>query len=401
MARGLHQGGFPWEPASVTVNDETPALAQRILLVTDAWAPQVNGVVRTLERLVDELRALGCEVEVISPNDGYLTVPLVTYSEIRLALGARDDIEARFTRFAPDAVHLATEGTLGWEARAVCVKHGFPFSSCYHTQWPEYVTARFPFVPLAAGYGVMRAFHSRSGRVMVSLPSMQARLEARGFGNLATWRRAVDTELFHPARRSEGAGVYAGLPRPIFVNVGRVSVEKNLEAFLGLDLPGSKVIVGDGPARAELAARHPDVHFTGYQTGEALARHYADADVFVFPSVTETWGGVMIEALACGTPVVGFDAPGPKDLDPSVAAVGDDLRAACLEALTRDRATARAYAEQFSWRACAEDFRRNLAPLPKPQKRRLFARLRLLRRRRWPTVLGGSGGNADRPSPSL
>jgi glycosyltransferase involved in cell wall biosynthesis len=363
---------------------DAPTLAQRILLVTDAWTPQVNGVVRTLERLVAELKAMGCEVEVISPADGYRTVPLVTYSEIRLALGAREDIEARFTRFAPDAVHLATEGPLGWEARAVCLKHGFPFSTCYHTQWPEYVTARFPFVPLAAGYGVVRAFHSRSGRVMVSLPSMRERLERRGFANLAHWRRAVDTELFHPSRRGLGGGLFADLPRPIFANVGRVAVEKNLEAFLSLDLPGSKVIVGDGPDRAELGARHPDALFTGYKTGEDLARAYADADVFVFPSLTETWGGVMIEALAAGTPVAGFDAPGPRDLDPKVGAVGADLRLACLAALELNRDDARVYAEQFSWRACAEDFQRNLAPLPPPQRRRLFARLRLLRRRRWP-----------------
>jgi glycosyltransferase involved in cell wall biosynthesis len=354
------------------------------MLVTDAWAPQVNGVVRTLERLVEELRRQGCEVEVVAPSDGYRTIPLVTYSEIRLALGARADIEARFLRFAPDAVHIAVEGPLGWEARAVCLKHGFPFSTCYHTQWPEYVTARFPIVPLAAGYGVVRAFHSRSGKVMVSLDSMRERLEQRGFRNLAHWLRAVDTDLFHPSRREVEAGPFADLPRPIFVNIGRVAVEKNLEAFLSLDLPGSKVIVGDGPDREMLQARHPDVLFTGFKSGEDLARAYADADVFVFPSLTETWGGVMIEALAAGTPVAGFDAPGPRDLDPTVAAVGDDLRAACLKALTLDRAAARAYAEQFSWPACAEDFRRNLAPLPPPQKRRLFARLRLLRRRKWP-----------------
>ena len=363
---------------------DDPPLAQRIMLVTDAWAPQVNGVVRTLERLVEELRALGCEVEVLSPADGYRTIPLVTYSEIRLALGAREDIEARFLRFAPDAVHLATEGPLGWEARSICVKHGFPFSSCYHTQWPEYVTARFPFVPLAAGYGVVRAFHSRSGRVMVSLDSMRERLERRGFRNLAHWLRAVDTDLFHPKWRGLDDGPFAGLARPVFVNVGRVAVEKNLEAFLSLDLPGSKAIVGDGPDREMLQARHPDVRFTGYRTGADLARCYADADVFVFPSLTETWGGVMVEALAAGTPVAGFDAPGPRDLDPSVAAIGDDLRAACQKALALDRDAARTYAEQFSWRACAEDFRRNLAPLPLPQKRRLFARLRLMRRRRWP-----------------
>jgi glycosyltransferase involved in cell wall biosynthesis len=362
---------------------DAPPLAQRIMLVTDAWAPQVNGVVRTLERLVEELRKLGCEVEVVSPADGYRTIPLVTYSEIRLALGARGDIEARFLRFAPDAVHLATEGPLGWEARSICVKHGFPFSTCYHTQWPEYVTARFPFVPLAAGYGVVRAFHSRSGRVMVSLDSMRERLQRRGFKNLAHWLRAVDTDLFHPKWRGTDDGPFAGLPRPVFVNVGRVAVEKNLEAFLSLDLPGSKAIVGDGPDRERLQARHPSARFTGYKTGEDLARAYADADVFDFPSLTETWGGVMVEALAAGTPVAGFDAPGPRDLDPSVAAVGDDLKAACLQALTLDRIAARTYAEQFSWRACAEDFRRNLAPLPPPQKRRLFARLRLLRRRRW------------------
>jgi len=365
------------------MDDSGPPLAHRIMLVTDAWAPQVNGVVRTLERLVQELRAMGCEVEVVSPADGYRTIPLVTYSEIRLALGAREDIEARFTRFAPDAVHIAVEGPLGWAARAVCLKHGFPFSSCYHTQWPEYVTARFPVVPLAAGYGVMRAFHGRSGKVMVSLDSMRERLERRGFRNLAHWMRAVDTELFHPDKRGAVGGVYAGLARPIFVNVGRVAVEKNLEAFLALDLPGTKVIVGDGPDLETLRARHPEAVFTGYKAGEELARHFADADVFVFPSLTETWGGVMVEALAAGTPVAGFVASGPKDFDRSVVAVDDDLRAACLRALEMDRGAAHTYAEQFSWRACAEDFQRNLAPLPPPQRRRLFGRLRALRKKRW------------------
>ena len=367
------------------MTDAAPPLAQRILLVTDAWAPQVNGVVRTLERLVAELRALGCEVEVVSPADGYRTIPLVTYSEIRLALGAREDIEARFTRFAPDAVHLATEGPLGWEARAVCLKHGFPFSTCYHTQWPEYVTRALP-VRAAGGRLRLRAHLPQPQRPGDGLAGLDAR--AAGAARLPQPRalaaRGGHRPLPSEAARASMAACYAGLPRPIFVNVGRVAVEKNLEAFLSLDLPGSKVIVGDGPDREMLQARHPDVLFTGYKSGEDLARCYADADVFVFPSLTETWGGVMVEALAAGTPVAGFDAPGPKDLDPAVAAVGDDLRAACLEALKLDRAAARAYAERFSWRACAEDFRRNLAPLPPPQRRRLFARLRLLRRRRWP-----------------
>jgi len=355
---------------------------QKIMLVTDAWAPQVNGVVRTLARLVDELRAMGREVEVISPGDGYRTVPLVTYSEIRLALGARGDIEERFTAFAPDAVHIATEGPLGWDARAVCLKHDFPFTTCYHTQFPEYVNARFPFIPLAAGYGVLRAFHDKSDRVLVSLPSIKTLLEARGFHNTAAWARGVDIERFSPGFRGKDGGVYRDLPKPIFVCVGRVAVEKNLEAFLDLDLPGTKVIVGDGPARGALEARYPDAVFTGAKFGEDLARHYADADVFVFPSLTETWGGVAIEAMASGLPVAGFDAPGPRDLIPGhgVGAVNDDLRQACLDALGCDRKICRAYAEQFSWRRCAEAFLLNLEPLPRPKKKRFWRRLRALRR---------------------
>ncbi|MFI4976897.1 MAG: glycosyltransferase family 4 protein [Caulobacterales bacterium] len=361
-------------------------LARRIMLVTDAWPPQVNGVVRTLQRLVQELRGMGCDVEVVCPADGYRTIPLITYGEIRLAVGARGDIEERFTAFAPDAVHIATEGPLGWNARSVCLKHRFPFTTCWHTQYPEYVTARFPFIPLAAGYGVLRAFHRRSGRVMVSLPTIRALLEAHRIGNLADWRRGVDTELFHPSKRGIDGGVFAHLPGPVWLNVGRVAVEKNLEAFLDLDLPGTKVVVGDGPAREALQARHPEAVFTGYRTGEDLARCYADADVFVFPSLTETWGGVMVEALAAGTPVAGFDAPGPHDLIPGagIGAVNGDLRAACLEALGADRAGCRVFAEQFSWRACAEEFRRNLAPLPTPAKRRFFERLRALRGARRP-----------------
>lgn len=372
-----------WAP-SVTADPIGDARARKIMLVTDAWEPQVNGVVRTVVRLVAELRALGCEVEVVSPNDGYRTVPLVTYSEIRLALGARGDIEERFTAFAPDAVHIATEGTLGWDARAICLKHRFPFTTCYHTQYPEYVTARFPWVPLSAGYSVMRAFHGPSDRVLVSLPSMKTRLEARGFTNIAAWSRGVDVDLFHPSHRSADGGVYKDLPSPIFVCVGRVAVEKNLEAFLDLDLPGTKVVVGDGPARAALQAAYPDAVFTGAKFGEELARHYADADVFVFPSLTETWGGVAIEAMASGLPVAGFNAPGPKDLIPGTGAgaVNDDLRVACLEALECDREACRRFAEQFSWRRCAEEFLRNLEPLPRPGKKRFWRRLRALRRMR-------------------
>ncbi len=361
--------------------DEDP---KRIMLVTDAWEPQVNGVVRTLSRVVGELRAMGCEVEVVAPSDGYKTVPLITYSEIRLALNARADVEERFLAFAPDAVHLATEGTLGWDARAICLKHKFPFTTSYHTQFPEYVTARFPWIPLWAGYRYMHAFHDKSGRVMVATPTMMELLKGRGFKNVTAWSRGVDTEAFHPAKRGLDGGLYKDLARPVFAYVGRVSVEKNIEAFLGLDLPGSKVVVGDGPARAGLQEAYPGAVFLGSRFGEDLARCYADADVFVFPSFTDTFGLVILEALASGTPVAAFVAPGPKDILPGTGAgaVNTDLRAACLEALSLSRERARAHAELFSWRACAEEFRRNLQPLPKPEKKRFWRRLRLRRRRR-------------------
>lgn len=363
-------------------------LPTRVMIVTDAWEPQVNGVVRTLSRVVDELRAMGCVVEVVSPADGYKTVPLVTYPEIQLALWAKDDVEERFKAFAPDAMHIATEGPLGWAARAICLAHKFPFTTSYHTQFPEYVHARFPWIPLAAGYAYMHAFHDKSGRVMVATPTMMERLESKKFRNITAWTRGVDTELFHPDQRGIDGGVYPDLPRPVFAYVGRVAVEKNIDAFLALDLPGSKVVVGDGPQREELIRRYPQAHFPGAKFGQDLARHFADADVFVFPSLTDTFGLVILEAMACGTPVAGFVAPGPKDLIPGTGAgaVDEDLRKACLEALTMDRAATRAHAEKFSWRACAEEFRRNLQPLPRPEKKKFWRRLkpRGLRRRRPP-----------------
>ncbi|MEZ5972124.1 MAG: glycosyltransferase family 1 protein [Hyphomonadaceae bacterium] len=368
---------------SADAAEPTP-LAQKILLVTDAWEPQVNGVVRTLSSTNRELKAMGCEVEVISPADYPNTVPLITYSEIRLALGARDDVEDRFLAFAPDAVHIATEGTLGWDARAICLKHKFPFTTSYHTQFPEYVTARFNWIPLWAGYRYMHAFHDKSGRVMVATPTMKKQLELQGFRNTAIWSRGVDIEQFHPRLRGIDGGVYpSDLPRPIFAYVGRVAVEKNIEAFLKLELPGSKVIVGGGPALEELKEKYPDATFTGPKFGEELARHYADADVFVFPSFTDTFGLVILEAAACGTPVAGFVAPGPQDILPNTGAgiVDNDLQKACLEALNLKREDARALAERYSWRACAEDFRRNLEPLPKERGRRFWHKLADLRKR--------------------
>jgi glycosyltransferase involved in cell wall biosynthesis len=361
-------------------------LPSRIMLVTDAWEPQVNGVVRTLQRTVKELREMGCEVEIVSPADGYKTMPLITYPEIRLALWAKDDVEERFNRFAPDAVHIATEGPLGWAARSICLEAKFPFTTSYHTQYPEYINARFRFIPLWLVYRFMRRFHDKSGRIMVATPTMMELLERRGFRNVTAWSRGVDTDQFNPAKRDAEGGVFAGLQRPIWVYVGRVAVEKNIEAFLATDLPGTKVVVGEGPQREELIRKFPAAVFPGAKFGDELAQYYADADVFVFPSFTDTFGLVILEAMATGTPVAAYVAPGPKDLIPGSQAgvIDDDLKTACLGALAIDRAAARAYAEKFSWRACAEEFRRNLQPLPKPEKKRFWRRLRALRRRKRP-----------------
>ncbi|MEL7454076.1 MAG: glycosyltransferase family 1 protein, partial [Pseudomonadota bacterium] len=305
--------------------------------------------------------------------------------EIRLALGAKKNIEKRFDTFEPDAIHIATEGTLGMAGRAMCLKHKHPFSTSYHTRFPEYVSARFP-IPLSWGYGFVRWFHRYSGKVMVATPSMREELEARRFNNVVSWTRGVDTDLFHPSRRVEAGGdgdPFAGLLRPVFLNVGRVAVEKNIEAFLEADLPGSKVIVGEGPQLEELKAKYPKDHFVGAKFGEDLAAYFASADVFVFPSLTDTFGLVILEAMATGTPVAAYDAPGPKDIIPGSEAgvIADDIAAASLACLDLERTKTRSYAEGYSWKACAEAFVENLAPLPVPERRRFWKRLRRLRRR--------------------
>jgi glycosyltransferase involved in cell wall biosynthesis len=356
----------------------------RILLATDAWEPQVNGVVRTLTRTVAECRAMGHQVEVVSP-DQFKTFPLPTYPEIKLAMGAYEPVQERFRSFEPESIHIATEGPIGLAARRICVDWKLPFTTSYHTKFPEYVSARLP-LPLSAGYAYMRWFHGPSGRIMVATPTMRDELIKHGFRNISPWSRGVDTDLFHPSRAVPD--VYAGLPRPIWLNVGRVAVEKNVEAFLALDLPGTKVVVGDGPQREELAARHPEVKFLGPKFGEALAAHYAGADVFVFPSLTDTFGLVILEAMAAGTPVAAFPAAGPVDIIPNSGAgiladtLTTGLREACLDALKLDRAAVRRFAERFSWRASSEEFVRNLQPYPEPEKTRFWRRLRRLARLR-------------------
>lgn len=359
----------------------------RILLATDAWEPQVNGVVRTLTRTLAELRAMGHEIAVVSPDQFKTVLPLPTYAEIKLAVGAYGPTQEKFKSFEPEAIHIATEGPIGLAARRICLEWKLPFTTSYHTRFPEYISARFPFVPLAAGYAFMRWFHDASGRVMVATPTMRKELEDHGFRNISYWTRGVDLELFNPKKPSD-PDVFEGLPRPIFLNVGRVAVEKNIEAFAKLTLPGAKVVVGDGPQRAELETKYPDVRFVGAKFGAELAAHFACADVFVFPSLTDTFGLVILEAMACGTPVAGFSAPGPIDIIPgsNAGALAPDLKNGLAEAaiacLDLDRKVVRAYSERFSWRACAEEFARNLQPYPEPEKTRFWRRLRRIGRLR-------------------
>jgi glycosyltransferase involved in cell wall biosynthesis len=331
----------------------------RVLLVSDAWAPQVNGVVRTLQRVKEECEALGHQVEVISP-DQFRTVPCPTYPEIRLALRPGARIAERIAAWRPDAIHLATEGTLGVAARRQCLRRRLPFTSSYHTRFPEYVSARFP-VPLALGYAAMRWFHRPSKAVMVATRSIRRDLEARGFVSVADWSRGVDTELFRPGREPA-----LDLPRPVHLYVGRVAVEKNLEAFLSMPIgAGSKLVVGDGPQLPELRASYPEVHFAGTRFGDDLAAHYASADVFVFPSLTDTFGLVLLEALASGLPIAACPVPGPLDVigDSGCGALGRDLAAAAAQALAIPPARCRAYALRFTWRRCAEQFLENLHPI--------------------------------------
>ncbi|HEX3061431.1 MAG TPA: glycosyltransferase family 1 protein [Usitatibacter sp.] len=329
----------------------------RILLVTDAWAPQVNGVVVTLENTVRSLRRWGHEVAVISP-EGFRTLPMPTYPEIPLAVFPGAQVARRIREIAPDAIHIATEGPLGAAARAFCVKHRLGFTTAYHTCFPEYVKPRFG-MPLAITYAWLRRFHAPSSAVLVATPTIRAMLEARGFRNIAAWSRGVDNELFTP-----GEDRFAELPRPVFLSVGRVAVEKNLPAFLGLDLPGTKIVVGDGPQRKALQARYPEAVFVGAKRGAELASYFRRADVFVFPSRTDTFGLVLVEAMACGTPVAAFPVRGPVDVvtDPCAGVLDEDLGAAALRALRLDRAKVARFAERYTWEHCTRQFVSHLVP---------------------------------------
>lgn len=329
----------------------------KVMIVTDAWEPQVNGVVRTLKNTTRELIALGHQVELLTPLE-FRTIPCPTYPEIKLSLFPKRHLRTRIGAFRPDAIHIATEGPLGLAARRYAIDHDLPFTTAYHTRFPEYVQARFG-IPLEATYRFLRWFHKPSLAVMAPTPVVKTDLEKFGFTNVVLWTRGVDLEIFQPMESK-----VLNTARPIFLYVGRVAVEKNVEAFLKLDLPGSKWVCGEGPALAELKSRYPQANYLGVLSQAELAKVYAAADVFVFPSRTDTFGLVLLEALACGTPVAAYPVTGPIDVlgTGSAGAMNDDLREACLEALKIERATAREWAERFSWTAASEQFASHLKP---------------------------------------
>lgn len=331
----------------------------RIAILTDAWHPQVNGVVRTLSRTIEILRDRGHEVLCINPQD-FQTLPLPSYPDIRLALFPGHGVSSKLKIFSPEAVHLATEGPIGWAGRRYCLKHALPYTTAYHTQFPEYVRLRAP-VPLSWSYALMRRFHGPAIRTMVATGSMERLLESHGFQHLAHWSRGVDFDRFHPRETS----ILGDLPRPVMMYLGRVAVEKNIDAFLSLDLPGSKVVIGDGPARRHLESQFPGAHFLGYRENGDLARHLAAADVMVFPSRTDTFGLAMLEAMASGTPVAAYPVPGPTDIIENGynGWCDEDLATAVNKALSVPRNQCRQYAEGYSWESCTNQFLNNLQPL--------------------------------------
>lgn len=329
--------------------------AMRISIVTDAWHPQTNGVVRTLNTTRNTLLTQGHQVQVIEPGM-FNSFPCPTYPEIRLAWRPGKTINEQLHKFQPEAIHIATEGPLGMATRGLCLRRGWPYTTSYHTQFPEYVRARAP-IPLAISYAWLRRFHGAAARTMVATPSMQQQLETRGFKRLVRWSRGVDVELFRPRTDQ-----LLDLPRPIALYLGRVSVEKNIEEFLKLDLPGTKLVVGDGPARPMLQGKYPQAIFVGYKFGDELAAHVAAADVMVFPSRTDTFGLVLLEAMACGVPVAAYPVTGPIDVvrEGVTGALNENLQAATVAALKMERAACRQHALQYTWEKATGQFLGNL-----------------------------------------
>jgi glycosyltransferase involved in cell wall biosynthesis len=329
----------------------------KILIVSDAWLPQTNGVITTLAQTAAWLARFGHEVRMVTSGD-FAAVPCPTYREIRLVVFPYRKMAQHIRSFNPNAIHIATEGPLGWAARRFCINHGIRFTTSYHTQFPEYLNSRFP-IPVSWSYPILRRFHGAGVHCMVSTPTMTAQLAKWGFGNLVRWRRGVDTQLFRPRDKE-----FLQLPRPIAVCVGRVAIEKNIEAFLSMPWQGSKIVIGDGPELGRLRASFTDAHFTGFLFGDALAAHLAASDVMVFPSLTDTFGLVNLEAMACGVPVAAFPVTGPIDVvqEGVTGALDTNLARAALRALDVDPRKCREHALQSGWDACAREFEGNLVP---------------------------------------
>ncbi len=327
----------------------------RIMIVTDAWFPQTNGVVRTLSQTAEWLRRFGHQVRMLTPQD-FRSIACPTYPEIRLSLLPRKIVARNIAEFSPHALHIATEGPLGLAARRYCQRHQMRFTTSYHTQFPQYLRARFP-IPVGFSYWALHRFHGAAVRCMVSTRSLRDELQSRGFRNLATWQRGVDTGVFKPGPKD-----FLDLPRPVAAYVGRVAVEKNIEAFLRMPWHGSKIVIGDGPERGRLQAIYPEAVFTGYKFGEELAKHLAAADIMVFPSLTDTFGLVNLEAMACGVPVAAYPVSGPIDVieDGVTGALDNDLGAAARRALTLDPKACRAHALRRGWDASSREFEGNL-----------------------------------------
>ncbi|WP_454885097.1 glycosyltransferase family 4 protein [Sphingomonas oryzagri] len=353
----------------------------RIALVSDAWAPQVNGVVRTLMTTVEHLRAQGHTVDPITP-DQFRTVPCPSYPEIRLAFGSGRAVAARLAEARADAIHIASEGPLGWAARRWCMDRGIPFTTSFHTRFPDYVAMRSR-LPADWFWPIVRRFHAPAARIFVATETLADELADRGLSHTHRWSRGVDLSLFGPDVAPLPA--LAAIEGPTLLSVGRVAVEKNIEAFLTAEVPGTKVVVGDGPARGVLEKRFPDAIFTGALHGERLAAAYAAADLFIFPSLTDTFGLVMIEALASGVPVAGFPVRGPIDIigptgqgmfggNARIGALDEDLAAAIRLAVTADPAACAAEGRRYSWDRCTGQFLDGLAPVRVPQRRGLIER---------------------------
>jgi len=354
----------------------------RIMIVSDAWFPQTNGVVHTLAQTAAWLGRFGHEVRLITPQD-FRTVPCPTYPEIRVSVFPYRQVARTIAAFQPQALHIATEGPLGMAARRFCLVHGLNFTTSYHTQFPQYVRSRAP-IPMWASYMALAWFHNAAERCMVSTKTVHEQLVARGFKRLARWRRGVDTQLFRPQDKG-----FLDLPRPIAVYVGRVAVEKNVDAFLSMPWQGSRLVIGDGPELPRLRAQYPTATYAGFRFGEDLAKHLAAADVLVFPSVTDTFGLVNLEAMACGVPVAAYPVTGPIDVveDGVTGALDEDLARAAIRALQVDPQACRNRALQSGWDACTREFESNLAACRASQQAQ-----------RSPALRGGASCEESAPS---